>query len=112
MEGIWYLLLILALYLLPELLKKLRQQQAPRYEYPPPPPVVPLEVEMAPKEEDGLETAKLEKESEPARRPLREVSSSSGRLTPQTIVQGVIWAELLKPPLSKRQREMGRIRRS
>ena len=112
MEGIWYLLLILALYLLPELLKKLRQQQTSRYEYPPPPPSLPPTVEMASKEEDEAETAKLKKESESARLPLRETASVSQRLSSRAIVQGVIWAELLKPPLSKRRGEVGRMRRS
>jgi hypothetical protein len=30
----------------------------------------------------------------------------------QTVVQGVIWAEILKPPLSKRREGWGRLRRN
>ncbi len=109
MEGIWYLLLILALYLLPELLKKLRQQQKSRYEYPP----LPLPVEMAAKEEDPAETAKVEKEPmfTSASQPL-PATSASKKLAVQTVVQGVIWAEILKPPLSKRRERWGRLRRN
>ena len=112
MEGIWYLLLILALYLLPELLKKLRQQQKPRYEYPPPPPSLPLPVEMAAKEEDTAETAKVEKEPmfTSASQPL-PATSASKKLAAQMVLQGVIWAEILKPPLSKRREGLGRPRR-
>ena len=111
MEGIWYLLLILALYLLPELLKKLRKQQTPRYEYPPP-PSPPAQMEAKIKEEDTAETAKIEKECMPERRALREAPSSSGQLNSRTVLQGIIWAEILKPPLSKRREETGRLRRS
>ena len=111
MEGIWYLLLILALYLLPELLKKLRQQTK-RYEYPPAPPAPPVQLEMEFKEEDAAAAANLEQESAIERMPVGAAAAVSGGLTPRTVLQGVIWAEILKPPLSKRRAGQRQARRS
>nr|WP_320145918.1 hypothetical protein [uncultured Anaeromusa sp.] len=112
MEGFGYILLILALYLLPELLKRLRRQQTTRYEYPPAPPSPSLQMEMTAKEEDTAEAANLKRETVPVSTSVRETQSVSRTLTSQAILQGVIWAEILKPPLSKRRGELGRMRRS